>query len=79
MSETINQCPKCSGKMVQGFVFDRSLTSDRVLRWVQGEPEIGGATGIKLVGKETSKISRTDKCGNCGYLEFFASKDIEYI
>jgi len=69
--------------MERGFVLDRSLGRslgiDRVLRWVKGEPEIGGATGIKLVGKETSKISRTDKCRNCGYLEFFASNDVEYI
>ena len=56
-----DQCPKCSGQMERGFMFDRSFTSDRVLRWVEGEPESGGATGLKLAGKKTIRISRTDK------------------
>ena len=74
-----DQCPKCSGQMERGFMFDRSFTSDRVLRWVEGEPESGGATGLKLAGKKTSRISRTDKCDTCGYLEFYGSNEVEYV
>ena len=79
MELNAGQCPKCSGQMERGFMLDRSFTSDRVLRWVEGEPEKGGATGLKLAGKKTSQINRTDKCHSCGYLEFYGSKEVEYI
>ena len=74
-----NQCPKCPGLMERGFVMDRSLTNSRLLRWVEGEPEIGGATGLKLIERKTSQIIRTDKCDKCGYLEFYGSKAVEYV
>jgi predicted nucleic-acid-binding Zn-ribbon protein len=74
-----SQCPKCTGLMERGFVMDRSLTNSRLLRWVEGEPEIGGATGLKLIERKTSQITRTDKCDKCGYLEFYGSKAVEYV
>ena len=77
--EVPTQCPKCTGRMVQGFVFDRSFTGDRFLRWVEGDPEKGGATGMKLIGRGTSEISRTDKCDKCGYLEFYSSNEVKYL
>jgi hypothetical protein len=58
---------------------DRSLTGDRLLRWVEGEPEKGGATGLKLAGKRTREINRTDKCDTCGYLELYASDEVQYV
>lgn len=57
---------------------DRSLAGDRFLRWVEGEPE-RGAAGLKLAGRKTNEISRTDKCGSCGYLEFYTSPEVQYV
>ena len=79
MEVSKSQCPKCTGLMHRGFVFDRSFTGDRFLRWVEGEPERGGATGLKLIGRKTSEISRTDKCEKCGYLEFYSSNEVQYV
>jgi predicted nucleic-acid-binding Zn-ribbon protein len=79
MQAETSQCPKCSGQMQRGFVMDRSFTSDRVLRWVEGEPAKGGATGLKTVGLKTNQINRTDKCDSCGYLEFYASNEIQFV
>lgn len=46
MEVSKSQCPKCTGLMERGCVFDRSLTGERFLRGVEGEPERGGATGL---------------------------------
>ena len=79
MEASKSQCPKCTGLMERGFVMDRSLTGDRLLRWVEGEPERGGATGVKLIERKTSQITRTDKCDKCGYLEFYSSGEVQYV
>jgi len=79
MEVSKSQCPKCTGLMERGFVMEGSLAGSRVLRWVEGEPEIGGPTGLKLIEKKTSQITRTDKCDKCGYLEFYSSNEVEYV
>jgi hypothetical protein len=79
MDAATSQCPKCEGQMESGFLFDRSLASSRLLHWVEGEPEKGGATGLKLIGRKANEITRTDKCVKCGYLEFYCSGDIKYL
>ncbi len=79
MEVSKSQCPKCTGLMERGFVMDRSFTSDRLLRWVEGEPERGGATGLKLIERKTCQITRTDKCDKCGFLEFYGSDEVEYV
>ena len=79
MDATNSHCPKCEGQMERGFVCDHSLASDRLLQWVEGEPEKGGTTGLKLIGRKANEITRTDKCVKCGYLEFYCSSDIKYL
>jgi len=79
MDAADSQCPKCEGHMERGFVFDQSLTSSRLLHWVEGEPERGGSSGLKLIGRKANEITRTDKCDKCGYLEFYASSDVKYL
>ena len=79
MEAANSQCPKCEGLMERGFVFDQSLTSSRLLRWVEGEAEKGGATGLKLIGRKANEITRTDKCLKCGYLEFYCGGDVKYL
>jgi hypothetical protein len=79
METSKGHCPKCTGLMERGFVMDRSLTGDRLLRWVEGEPETGGATGLKVIARKTSQITRTDKCEDCGYLEFYGSNEVQFV
>lgn len=79
MEASKSQCPKCTGLMERGFVMHRNLTGDRLLRWVEGEPEIGGPTGLKLIERKTSQITRTDKCDKCGFLEFYGSNEVQYV
>ena len=45
MDAANSQCPKCEGLMERGFVFDQSLTSSRLLRWVEGEASCLGSSG----------------------------------
>jgi predicted nucleic-acid-binding Zn-ribbon protein len=78
MEVSNSQCPKCTGLMERGFVMDHSLIDYRLLR-VEGEPERGGPTGLKLIERKTSEITRTDKCDKCGYLEFYGSSEVQYV
>ena len=60
-------CPKCRGRMTQGFLFLPD-TGGRV-KWMDGEPGfwkmvmgIGG-------GKASDMLAR--RCGECGFVEFY--------
>jgi hypothetical protein len=69
--------------MERGFVLDRNnlllmLPGHNVPQWVEGEAESGSSGGFKTAGKRTSKIDRADRCSDCGYVEFFSSKDLQY-
>ena len=83
MGATKSQCPKCTGQMDGGFVLDHNnllgLPAHRLPRWVEGEPERGISGGWKIAGKKTNEVSRVDRCGNCGYLEFYTSKELQYV
>ncbi len=83
MEATKNQCPKCTGQMVKGFVLDRDnvfgFAADRLPRWVDGEPERGVSGGWKIVGKKTYEINRADRCEYCGYLEFYTGQECEFV
>ncbi len=84
MEATKNQCPKCTGQMVKGFVLDRNhvfggLAADRLPRWVDGEPERGVSGGWKIVGKKTYEINRADRCEHCGYIEFYTGQECEFV
>jgi len=67
--------------MERGFVLDRNKlligSADDVPRWVEGDVE-KGFSGFKIAGKRTIKIHRADRCGDCGYIEFFSSKEVQY-
>ena len=79
MDAANSQCPKCEGQMESGFLFDRSLASSRLLHWVEGEPERGISGSWKTSGKRTNEISRAERCGHCGFLEYYTSKEVQYV
>jgi len=66
-----DSCPKCSGKMQEGFICDQSHGGRLVSTWVEGAPERSRWTGIKLAGHKTLE-TRTFRCGKCGFLESYA-------
>lgn len=69
---TTNECPKCRGRMEEGFVRDGADGGqERVARWVEGHPEKAFWTGIRLKGKRQLDVA-TWRCSRCGYLESYA-------
>ena len=71
MSRSEMPCPKCSGKMHEGFICDQSYGTRLVSTWVEGVPERSLLMGLKLKGRRTIE-TRTFRCDKCGYLETYA-------
>jgi predicted nucleic-acid-binding Zn-ribbon protein len=66
-------CPKCSGRMEEGFVLDRTHGANLQSTWVAGFPTRSFWTGLKLRGLPTLPVT-TFRCSGCGYLESYASE-----
>jgi predicted nucleic-acid-binding Zn-ribbon protein len=66
-------CPKCSGRMEEGFVLDRTSRANLQSTWVGGLPAKSFWTGLKLKGLATIPVT-TFRCSGCGYLESYASE-----
>jgi hypothetical protein len=65
-------CPKCSGRMQEGFIVDRLDNAARqISTWVEGSPEKSFWTGLSLKGRTTIEIE-TYRCHKCGFLESYA-------
>jgi hypothetical protein len=73
MGEIASICPKCQGKMVQGFVAEFMYGGAEIERWSQGLPKKGWLAGIAPPG--ISVPIATFRCEVCGYLESYARKD----
>lgn len=65
------ECPKCKGRMEEGFLLDNTHGGYAASRWVKGAPEKSFWTGIKIRNKEQRAVS-TFRCASCGYLELYA-------
>ncbi len=66
------QCPKCSGEMVQGFIFDRADGGvRRVIKWVEGAPQTAFWTVTKVPEEKCVPVG-TFRCSVCGFLESYA-------
>lgn len=61
-------CPKCRGRMTQGYVYLPD-TGGRV-RWVDGEPGFWNSlkTGFSRKASEMKSV----RCSQCGFIEFYA-------
>ena len=62
-----NKCPKCSGKMEEGFLIESKIP----LRWIAGKPETSVLGGTKAHGKVHRQIEG-HRCVECGFLELYA-------
>jgi hypothetical protein len=65
-------CPKCGGRMQEGFIVDRFDKIHRVVSaWVEGTPQKTFWTGLRLKGRKTIEV-RALRCDKCGFLESYA-------
>lgn len=72
MQESIAACPKCSSKMVEGFVADYAEKNVRYARWYQGNPDSALFWEIDPRSNPKWKL-KGRRCENCGFVEFFAT------
>ena len=71
MTTADHTCPKCQGRLEEGFIADAVSGGVFTSKWIEGEPERSLWSGIKTKGKRKVAIS-TFRCTNCGYLESYA-------
>jgi hypothetical protein len=60
--------------MEQGYLLDEGYGRQRPGKWIEGAPELGMWTGLRLRGKRQLEIT-TYRCRRCGYLESYADED----
>ena len=73
----MNECPKCKGRMSDGFVLDRgSYDSLNLQKWVEGEPVKSFWTGYQTEDRELYGV-KTYRCERCGFLESYATTPAE--
>jgi hypothetical protein len=71
MSEEKMTCPKCQGRMLQGFVPDYSHASIFVGSWQAGKPKKSFWTVAKAPRADGVPIGAF-RCEKCGFLEFYS-------
>jgi hypothetical protein len=65
------KCPKCSGRMEQGFVLDNTYGARLISHWVPGEPKKSFWMGTKAPDTSALPIG-VFRCSSCGFLEQYA-------
>lgn len=69
-------CPKCGGKMVEGFIGDHAHGNLLVARWMAGKPQPGFFWEVDPTNAETWKVA-TFRCVGCNLLESYAAKRVQ--
>ena len=65
------ECPKCSGRMAEGFIADYQHADVKPSAWVEGTPH-GGLFRTAKFPKSAKHTVATYRCERCGYLESYA-------
>ena len=65
-----SHCPKCNGRMEEGFTADHGHGAYHVAAWLRGKPDRRW-WGLKVQKKQLLTI-QTFRCTRCGYLENYA-------
>lgn len=71
---TTLECPKCAGRMDEGYLLDNSDKGAAPLQWISDPPERRW-WGIRLKGHAQLQV-RSFRCRSCGYLESYAPKPL---
>jgi hypothetical protein len=66
-----SNCPRCDGSMDRGYVLDEGYGKRGPAKWIEGPPEFGMWTGLKIRGHRRIEVA-TYRCRTCGYLESYA-------
>ena len=75
MSVAMTGCPKCNGKMVQGFIVDhQGDLMSRVDNWVEGPAEKSYWFKTKVPTDKCIPVG-TFRCSSCGFLESYARSE----
>jgi hypothetical protein len=69
-----HECPKCQGRMAQGFVPDWTYGAICAQEWHQGRPKKSLLTKTKRPRGAGRPIGAY-RCTKCGYLEFYAGHE----
>jgi hypothetical protein len=72
MNTNTIECPKCKGRMEEGFLLDKTHGGTLAAHWVEGPPERSFWTGVKVRGKRIRPV-QVFRCTSCGLLESYAS------
>ena len=67
----MRECPKCQGRVSEGFIIDQGHGTYGVSTWQKGAPQKSIWTGIKR-DKKAQLAVVTYRCERCGYLESYA-------
>ena len=71
MTTAPHACPKCNGRMEQGFILDNAYAAHVVSQWVAGPPLKSFWSGTKIPSEGLVPVG-TFRCAKCGYLESYA-------
>jgi hypothetical protein len=64
-------CPKCSGKMGEGFIVDNTYGGATASNWQGGKPVRSIWTGVKQDSVSQREVT-SFRCTRCGFLENYA-------
>ncbi len=71
VSPRSHRCAKCENVMEAGYVLDQTYGAMTQSQWIDGAPEQGFWTGLKVRGHQRLPVT-TYRCTKCGYLESYA-------
>ena len=74
MSGLPTTCPKCQGKMVQGYLRIYAPAPVDVDQWVEGPPKLGSFWKMLDSSFRQRLPMATFRCEACGYLESYANE-----
>lgn len=75
MNVPASECPKCRGKMIQGYIPSLGVFASSIIPWVEKQHVTKqGGTNVKVDVEKCVPIAAF-KCASCGYLEFYAGSE----
>lgn len=74
---TQNECTKCGGQMIRGFILDRGDYNYKMRQtWIEGAAEASFWSGIKTAGRAAYSVD-AERCERCGRLELYTSESVD--
>jgi hypothetical protein len=67
-------CPKCNGKMEQGFLPDFGYGAVSLGSWHRGLPKRSILTGIKVIRSYKIPLAAF-RCSLCGFVELYSNNE----